>query len=244
MPWYKDFFDETYNRTYIHLDWERTAREVDFIEKALELDKNDLILDIPCGFGRHSIELTKRGYRVTGMEYNYPQIDMAMRLMVEQKATFDIIEADMRDIPHENKYDKIFNYFTSFGYFNDEENEKTMANFHKALKPGGLLLIEIANRDGILHIFQPDNITRLPDGGLLLEEREFHPTTGRMSAIHTFISKDGQIVERRLDQRMYCPHELVDIFKRHGFEIVKIFGDGEKELEKFSRRIAIVGKKK
>ncbi|MCD4783489.1 MAG: class I SAM-dependent methyltransferase [Candidatus Eremiobacteraeota bacterium] len=244
MPWYKDFFDENYNKTYLHLNWERTAREADFIEKVLELEKDDLILDIPCGFGRHSIELTKRGYHVIGMEYNYPQIDMAMRIMVEKKATFDIIQADMRDISHENRYDKMFNYFTSFGYFNSEENEKTMAGFHRALKPGGLLLIEMVNRDGVLKSFQPCNINRLPDGGLLLEERKFDPLTSRMNAVHTFISTEGQIVERQLDHRMYCPHELVGMFERHGFEVVKTFGDGENNLKKFSRRIAIVGKKK
>ncbi|HPZ08155.1 MAG TPA: class I SAM-dependent methyltransferase [Candidatus Eremiobacteraeota bacterium] len=80
MAWYDNFFDENYIKTCAHLDRERTARDVNFILKVLEISHNDLILDIPCGFGRHCIELTKRGYKVAGMEYNMCQIDEAKRL--------------------------------------------------------------------------------------------------------------------------------------------------------------------
>jgi SAM-dependent methyltransferase len=243
MAWFDEFFDESYLKTYIHLNRERTVREVDFIEVALELSPEDLILDVPCGFGRHSIELTLRDYKVTGMEYNIVQIEHAKKLMKEKNAFFDIIQADMREIPHEEKYDKMFNYFTSFGYFTDEENEKTMENLNKALKPGGLFLMEMAHRDGILKIYSPGNITRLPEGEILLEERSYNPLTGRMSALHTYITKDGRKFERKFDHRMYTSYELIDLFRRHGFEIVKVYGEGFEDLKTFSRRIAIVGRK-
>jgi len=244
MAWFDDFFDESYMKTYIHLNRERTAREVDFIEAVLELSADDLILDIPCGFGRHSIELTLRDYKVTGIEYNALQIEEAKKLMKEKNAFFNIIQADMRNIHEEEKYDKAFNYFTSFGYFTDEENEKTMGNFCKALKPGGLFLMEMGHRDGILKVYSPGNITRLPEGEMLLEERSYDPITGRMSAVHTYVRQDGKRIERKFDHRMYTSYELIDMFKRHGFEIVKVYGEGMEELKVFSRRIAIVGRKK
>jgi SAM-dependent methyltransferase len=243
MAWYEDFFDENYIKTYIHLDRERTSKDVDFIGKALEISKENLILDIPCGFGRHSIELTGRGYHVTGMEYNSPQIDEAKKLMKETGMDFEIIKADMRDIPHKNKYDKIFNFFTSFGYFSDEENEKTMESFYNALKPGGMLLIEMVNRDGILKNYQKSSITRLCGGELLLEERNYDPLTGRMHSTHSYINKKGDIKERKFDHRMYCPYELIEMCKRHNFEVIKVLGDDGEDFKIFSRRLSVVCRK-
>ena len=243
MAWYDEFFNEDYFKTYYNLNWERTAKDADFIETALELSKEDLILDMPCGFGRHSIELTKRGYNVTGMEYNKAQIDKAKELIKEENAEFEIIQADMRDIPHKNRYDKIFNYFTSFGYFSDEENEKVIKSFYEALKPGGLLLIETINRDGVLKIFQPNGITRLPENELLLEERNYNPVTGRMECVHTYINKKRERKERKFDHRVYAAYELIHIFKKYGFEVVKILGNRDSKLEMFSMRLSLVGMK-
>lgn len=243
MPWYVDFFDENYFKTYYHLDWKNTEKDVDFIEKALKLTPEDLILDIPCGFGRHSIELTKRGYKVVGMEYNKHQIDKAKELMKEEGAEFEVLQADMRDIPHKEWYDKIFNYFTSFGYFSEEENEATMDSFYKALKPGGLFLLEMINRDAVLIDYQPCHISHLPEDELLLEERSYESLTGRMSATHTYINKEGKKFIRKFSHRMYSVHELIAIFKRYGFEIVDVFGRWGEEFKISSRRISIVGKK-
>lgn len=243
MPWYDEFFDEYYNKTYTHLNRERTSREVDLIIDALEMTKEDLILDMPCGFGRHSIELTRRGYRVTGMEYNQSQIDRAKELMKTEGVRFEIIQADMRDIPHHNRYDKLYNYFTSFGYFDDQDNEKTLGSFHRALKPGGMLLIEMANRDWVIRNFQPSNVTHTEDGGFFLEERKYDTMTGRSTGIHTLIQSDGKTIVRKLEHRMYCSHELIEMFKRRGFEVVKLLGDNNREFKMFDCRLCVVGRK-
>lgn len=208
MAWYDEFFDEYYNKTYGHLDRERSVIEADFIEKIMELTPEDKILDVPCGYGRHSTELALRGYNVTGIEYNPAQINKAKEYMKNYGAQFEIIQGDMRKIPFENRYDKLFNYFTSIGYFDEEDNEATLASFNKALKKGGLFLIETINRDFIIKEYVSHNITRREDGCLFLEERKFDPISGRMFCVHTFIEKDGSRVERSLDHRLYAPNEL------------------------------------
>ena len=243
MAWYEDFFDETYLKTYVHLDRERTSKDVDFIIKALEISKDHLVLDIPCGFGRHSIELTARGYKVTGMEYNTPQIEEAKKLMKETGVDFEIIKADMRDIPHKNKYDRLVNFFTSFGYFTDEENEKTMKSFSGALKPGGMMLMDMASRDGMLNNYQTNFIKHLAGNELLLEEQNYDPLTGRMSSLHTYINKKGERKERKFDYRMYCPYELIEMCKRHNFEVIKVLGDRGEDFKIFSRRISVIARK-
>jgi len=244
MAWFDEFFDDHYNRTYRHLNREKTKKDVDYITKALDLSRDHEILDIPCGFGRHAIELTRRGYKVTGMEYNQSQIDRARELMKEEGVEFPIIKADMRDIPLEKQYDRAYNYFTSFGYFSDEDNDKTMGEFYKVLKPGGLFLMECANRDGILKNFKPCDISHYFDGSIFIDEREFDPFTSRISGIHTLISPDGKIEKRNLVLRFYSLHELTGLFKKHGFEIVKVYGRGEEEFETFSFRMAMVTRKK
>ncbi|MCE1248645.1 MAG: class I SAM-dependent methyltransferase [Firmicutes bacterium] len=243
MAWFDDFFDDSYLKTYTHLNWERTSRDADLITHLLGLTPELDILDIPCGFGRHSIELTKRGYKVTGVEYSQTQIDFAERLMVEHNAPFEIIHADMRFLNIDKKFDILFNYFTSFGYFSDEENEKTLLNFFTVLKPGGRILLDIGNRDAILKQFQPACVTRLEDGTMFVEERKYDPLTGRMSAVHTIVSPDGRITERMLDHRSYTAYELIAMFKSAGFEILNVYGDGDQPLQTFSRRICIVARK-
>jgi cyclopropane fatty-acyl-phospholipid synthase-like methyltransferase len=243
MPWYVDFFDKDYITTYAHLTPELTRTEADFIEKTLALEAGHRILDIPCGFGRHSIELASRGYSVTGMEYNLPQIDHARKLMLERGVQFEIIQADMRDIPCRDAYDRAFNYFTSFGFFSDEENEATVGQFYKALKPGGLFLMEVVNRDYIYKNYRPCSVTRLKGGSLLIDERTFDPLTSRMHSTHTYVNAGAGMTSRSLELRMYSPHELLGIFRRNGFEIVKLYGSGGAEFEMFSSRIALVARK-
>lgn len=243
MAWFDEYFDDTYIQTYTHLNWERTGKEVDFLEKVLSLTPEMEIMDVPCGFGRHSIELTRRGFKVTGIEYNQTQIDFAERLMIEKQAPFEIIQADMRNLPLSRKFDVLINFFTSFGYFDDQDNDKTLKNFFEVLKPGGRILMEMGNRDFILKNYLPSNVSRLDDGTLFIEERSYDPYTGRMSAIHTLVSPDGNIRERKLDHRTYTLYELIAMFKSQGFEILNVYGDKDTEFQTFSRRICLIAKK-
>ena len=244
MSWIDTFFDDFYTKTYTHLDKEITVKQVDFIIDILKIEKKHKILDIPCGFGRHSLELTKRGYDVTGMEYHQTQIDRAKKLMKEEGVEFPIIQADMRNIPHEGKYDRLYNYFTSFGYFIDEENEETVRQFNKALKPGGLLLLESMNRDWIIKNMDPGRIHHNDDGSIFLEESEFDPLTSRMHGTHTLVKPGAKIEKRELNLRTYSAHELINLFSANGFEIERVCNHEGKDFTTWSKRIVMVIRKK
>ena len=243
MRWYESFFDEFYQKAYHYLDRERTAQEVDLIQKLLELDLNHKILDIPCGSGRHAIELTRRGFNVVGMEYHPAQIEAAKESMKDRGVKFELIQADMRDIPHTEKYDRLYNFFTSFGFFSDEENEKTLQQFYKALKPGGLILLDTINRDSVIRKFQAHIVHRFNNGNIWLQENRFIPSTSRMQTRHTLIEADGNTLERDVDLRLYSPHELVDMFVRNKFHIQGIYNEEGKPFKAFSKRIVVVAKK-
>lgn len=244
MKWYENFFDEFYNQAYISLNRELTATEADFIQENLDLKIEDKILDIPCGFGRHAIELTGRGFDVTGIEYHSAQIQAARKAMEQEGVKFNLIQADMRHIPFENYFDKIYNFFTSFGYFDDRENEKTVEEFNKALKPGGLVLLDVINRDRLIRFFQPAIIQHLENGRIWLQENQFNPQTSRIKTRHTLINLDGSTTERDVNLRIYSVHELINIFIRKNFQILKVCDRTGNEFKLLSGRIVFIAKKK
>jgi SAM-dependent methyltransferase len=244
MAWFDDYFKEAYNLAYISLyDREKAQKECEFIKKMLDMRPEHEILDIPCGFGRHAAEFTRQGYKITGMEYHPVQIKKAKEYMENEGVSFDIIQADMRNIPHKNRYDRLYNFFTSFGYFNDEENEKTIGQFHEALKPGGLLLIETMNRDFDLKIDSDRSIWRKVDGSIELNTQNLDPLTSILTVNRVIINIDKSIYETQFQLRVYSPHELISILKKHNFEIVKICDREGNDIKIYSSRIVMVAKK-
>ncbi len=243
MSWVHSFFDQEYNRMYNPLlTDELSKREADFIEKVLELNKEHEILDLPCGFGRHAIELTRRGYRVTGIDYHPEQIHEAKKNMDRQGISFPIQKGDMRDLSLEKKYHRLYNFFSSFGYFSEEENKKVVEEFYRILLPGGMVLLEMLGRDAVVRNFLPAQIDRRGET-LFIAERFFDPLTSRVQDNRIIIEPDGKRVEKKSDLRVYSPHELISLFTEAGFEIVNVYGDGEKKYHRLSSRIALVAKK-
>ena len=243
MHWIDTFFDEFYTRTYTHLKREWTEKQVDFIIETLEIQKEHAIMDVPCGFGRHCLEFARRGYYITGLEYHPIQIERAKNLMEEEGIDFHIVQGDMRNIPWENKFDRLYNFFTSFGYFDDEGNEETVRQFHKALKPGGMMLLETMNRDWIVKNMDPGRITHNDDGSIYLEESHLNPLTSRLKGVHTLITPNAKIEKRELELRAYSAHELIELFERNRFEIVKVCDQAGKEFTIHANRIVLLARK-
>jgi Cyclopropane fatty acid synthase and related methyltransferases len=126
---------------------ERTLREVNFIEEILHLKPGAEILDLACGVGRHSIELAKRGYKVTGLDINPALLKEARRRAKKQMVKIRWICKDMREITFQEKFDVVLNLFTSFGYFTEKENQELISKVSKALKPQGYFVIEVNHRE-------------------------------------------------------------------------------------------------
>jgi 2-polyprenyl-3-methyl-5-hydroxy-6-metoxy-1,4-benzoquinol methylase len=148
MEWWKEYFDEPYAKAILESFEERASGEVDFIEDVLSLPGNAKILDLCCGLGRHSIELAKRGYKVTGVDVTGDYLETARNKTKKREVKIDFIESDMRDISFNKKFDAVINMFTSFGFFEEEnDNFKVLKNVSNALKPGGKFLIDVINRD-------------------------------------------------------------------------------------------------
>ena len=225
MPeWWETYFDEDYFRIYSFSE-ERTKTEVDFVLNALALTPGDRLLDLCCGHGRHSLELAKRGIKVTGQDLSQVFLERARRDAGEQGVEVEFVRSDMREIPFANEFDAVINLFTAFGYFDrDSEDERVFAAVASALRPRGQFLIDVQNPLRLARVFQPRDWLRTePEGALLLEDREWDYMTGRTRNVRTLITKEGE----RRDEftiRLYTLPEMRTMAERVGLSAVTAYG--------------------
>ncbi len=143
QPWFASWFDSPYYPIlYQHRDLAEADRFVGKLLDALAPAAGSYFLDLACGRGRHAQTIHRAGFRVMGTDLSPASIADA-RKAAGEGLQFEV--ADMRD-PFPDTFDYIFNLFTSFGYFEDSnDNLKVLANVHRALRPGGTLVLDYLN---------------------------------------------------------------------------------------------------
>lgn len=220
-PWYETFFRGValdFWRQIVTPEW--TAGEVNFLEKALEAPGGRL-LDVPCGNGRHSIELARRGYRVTGVDLSEEFVTEARQAAAGLAAEFRL--GDMRDLPWENEFDGAFCFGNSFGYLDHAGAAAFLAALARALKPGGRLVIENPMvAESILTHLEPNRWYRVGDM-LMLSENRYDTAASRLDIDYTFI-RDGVIETRPASSYVLSAAELRRMTAAAGFEVTAAYG--------------------
>ena len=221
MAWFQDFFDEEYLKFDQHGE---TPAEVDFIERILDLPSGSRLLDLCCGYGRHAIELARRGYRVTGYDLSPVMLARAQKNAKQAGVEVKWREGDMRALELEEGFDGIINMFTSFGYFEQEdENFRVLKAVGAALKPGGRFLIETVNRDFIVRHFLSRVWFRAGEM-TVLEERAFDPISSR-SLVDVTVIEDGREKRFQHSVRVYSYTEMEMLLAASGLRTAEVFGD-------------------
>ena len=245
-PWYVEFFGEDYLRLYKPvLTPERTALEVALVVERLGLPPGSKILDLCCGHGRHAVPLADLGYHVTGLDLSRVFLDRARAAAQQAGVSVRWVHSDMRDIPFENEFDAVINLFSAFAYLeNQAEDQKVLAQVHKALKPDGRFLIEIIHRESLMRRLLPFGIMRHDDGLLELEERRFNLLTSSMEVHVTMIEPSGGRTEYNHAMRIYTLTELAGMVEAAGLRLEAYYGglDGS-ELTIDSRRMVLMARK-
>jgi SAM-dependent methyltransferase len=241
--WPVAFFDDDYLRIYRPmLTPERTAHEAEFIEWALSLEPASAVLDLACGYGRHAVEMARRGHRVTGMDFNAHYLEIAAGDARAAGVEVRWVPGDMRALPFDREFDAVYSFFTSFGYYSDEENERVIAGIACALREGGRFLIDMANRDWFLSHPQQRIWNQREDGSLLVEEVSLDLVGSRVTSRQILIEPaGGPRVTKEYDLRTYTCAELAALCARYGLEVTGVWGSAEREpysLE--SRRLILV----
>ena len=187
-------------------------------------DGGDL-LDVPCGFGRHSIPLAAAGYRVVGVDRSQTLLDEAARRAGGERWP-KLVRADYRELPMaDESFDVALNMFSSLGYLGDEQDTRALAEIRRVLRPEGRLVIETMHRDRLVAHFEERGWKLLGEGRLLLEQHAFDPASGLAQMTQTLVPGSGQRESRTLTLRVYTATELVAMAERAGFSEARCYGD-------------------
>ena len=244
--WFEEIFDDDYLRTLPFLTPRQTEREAQFIAESLGIPTGGALLDLACGYGRHAMELAAKNYKVTGLDLSLPLLIRAADAARRVGVNVNFIHGDMREMTFENEFDGAYCMFTSFGFFDDDTNRKVAANLARAIKPGGKLLIDVVNRDYIVHDL-PTRVWWQGDGCVVLEEVDFNYFSSRVQVQRSIIFEDGRQVEQEISIRAYSLHEIGKVLHHSGFRVTEVSG-GLSLRGKFfganSRQLIVVAEKK
>jgi 2-polyprenyl-3-methyl-5-hydroxy-6-metoxy-1,4-benzoquinol methylase len=230
--WFDGYFEEEWlDEIALNIPEERTRKEVDFVLERLELEPRARVLDVACGHGRHSLELARRGFRVTGVDLSPRSIELAREAAASEGLDATFVERDARELDFDAEFDASINLFTSvLGYFDEEaENRRVVEAVARALRPGGSFLVDTINLLSLARGFQELHWEDFASGTLMVEHRAFDFERGRSVADWMFVSRDGSRKTIRHSLRVYAPHELIAMFEAAGLDVVGRWGsfDGD-----------------
>jgi SAM-dependent methyltransferase len=221
--WWEDLFNDDYLRACEKLTDEQIAREVDFVESRLGIERGGALLDLGCGTGRHAIELARRGYEVVGFDLSLPMLARAGDEAQERDAKLNFVQGDMREMSFEEQFDGVYCWNTSFGYFEEDKNAGVIERIHKALRAGGLFLLDVVNRDYLVR-HSPSLAWFEGDGCVCMDEMNVDFITSRMRVKRTMMLDDGRSREIEYSMRVYSLHELGKLLHEHGFKVTEVSG--------------------
>ncbi len=227
-------------------DTAQTEAEVEFLFNVLDFQSNAKVLDLCCGYARHATLMSERStLHVTGMDLSADYLQIAKQGHAGSNLHF--VRGDMRRVPFHDSFDVVINLFTSFGFFEtDEENETVLKQIHRALKPGGQFLLDYENK---FHFVQNDVLQkercwwRDDSGSLYLIENSYDANTER-ERLRVLKFENETITESGYNIRLYSLPELKRMLERTGFQLVQVWGDFNAEPYSVqSRRLITLSRK-
>lgn len=220
-----------------------TAGEINMMLDLVQPSKGAHFLDLACGPGRHSLELARRGYRVTGIDRTKLFIEKAKRNSEAEELAIEYLLADMRQFVRPATYDVVISMFTSFGYFEEQkENQQVLGNLYTSLKAGGSLLIELMGKEILARVFR---------------ERDWQEINGLFHLQERKIARDWSWLENRwilltgkeeyefqVNHWVYSGAELAAMLREAGFSKIHLFGgiDGSPYDDDAQRLVALASK--
>lgn len=240
MDWFSEWFDSPYYHIlYKNHDLQEAELFIDNLSSLLSLKKNQKIIDIPCGKGRHCIYLNKKGFDVSGADLSKESIQYASKFSND---TLNFFVHDMRQEFASNEYDLVLNIFTSFGYFESEQDDyKCIESFSKALKKGGKLVVDFMNADKVIANLVHEE-TKLIDGISFKLNRYIRDN--KIIKEISFSDK-GQNYHFTESVKIIHKEDFIKYFTFAGCSPKHIFGDYQLNVfeEKTSDRLILIAEK-
>ncbi|MES2731274.1 MAG: class I SAM-dependent methyltransferase [Bacteroidota bacterium] len=220
----QEWFNEWFSSPYWHILYKNRDRKeaqlfIDLLVEKLEFAPEDQILDLACGRGRHAVYLNHKGFDVTGVDISPENIEYANRYANEHLRFY---VHDMRHSFSILPFDYILNLFTSFGYFQtEEENFRAIQAVADALKTGGCLVMDFMNTEKVIRELLPHEVK-------LVDEYEFHLNK---KVKNGFILKnidfevDGKRLHFQEQVKVILKADFMRYFDAAGLRLVQLFGD-------------------
>jgi SAM-dependent methyltransferase len=222
-PWWEELFGDDFVHTMDRLAPKFVQRDVDFIEGSLGVEQGAVILDLACGGGQHAVELARRGYSVVGHDLSLAMLARAADEAQEHGQKLNFLHGDMRELAFDAMFDGVYCWDTSFGYFDEERNGDVLTRIHRALRPGGMLLLDLANRDYVTPR-SPSVVWFEGDGCRCMDDMHVDFFASRLTVKRTVMFDDGHARELEYSIRLYALHELGKLLHDRGFKVVEVTG--------------------
>jgi SAM-dependent methyltransferase len=213
----------------------------DLAWRLLELRAGLSVLDLACGHGELAGRLAARGCRVTGLDSSAAFLDRARADAAAAGVSVDYVAGDMRELPWTGgRFDRVINWSTAFGYFDDTANRAVLDEITRVLRPGGRLAMDLDNLAPFLASYRPSRVVAARgDGDMLVDRYHLDAQAGRLEAERTVI-RDGRARRAHFAKRLFAFPELRDWLLAAGFTTVSGYGEDARPLTADHRRMVIV----
>ena len=229
--WWRYIFNRLYLKTDADVvdDQNITRTEVDMLIKALSIEKDDKVLDLACGQGRHALELSRRGFtNIDGLDRSHYLIQRAKSTARKEGTPVLFREGDARKIPYPvDNFDAVTILGNSFGYFeNPHDDERVLKEALRVLKPGGKLLIDVTDGAYMAKNFQPRSWEWIDKRHFVCRERSLSGDGRRLVSreVITNVEK-GVIADQFYAERLYTREGMQKLLESCGFSHIRFHGE-------------------
>lgn len=226
MEWFADdaFWRELYPYMFPPERMAGAAGQVEQVLSRAQLS-GGAVLDLCCGPGRHAVEFADRGFSVTGVDRSPFLLERARERAAQSGVTVEWIEEDMRRFRRASAYQLVCSLFTSFGYFEHEDEDlEVLRNVYQSLAPEGVFVLEMLGKERLARVYENTVCVEYPDGTLWLQR---HEVRGDWSRIRNewMLLKDGRYRRFEFEHTIYSGREIKERLRASGFAEVQLFGD-------------------
>jgi SAM-dependent methyltransferase len=218
-PWFERAFGRDYLTVYARRSREAAREDVDRVGPTLELSPGCRVLDLACGAGRYAEAIAARGARVTGLDYSKELVSVAAREVPAAR----FVRGDMRTLPFDRPFDAVVMFFTSFGYFRtEEEDRRVLGEVARVLRPGGRFLLDYVSRDEVVRTLVPESDETV--GGYRIRSRRWTTKDPLRVEKEVRLTRPDGTSDRYVESvRLYGPEEVLEMLSSAGFAETVVF---------------------
>ncbi len=223
--WFEDdgFWERLYPFMFSARAFERAPQQVEDIIRLTGIESGS-VLDLCSGPGRHTLEWAKRGFRVTGVDRTDFLMNIAKERARKERLEIEWVLEDMRFFKRPCSYDLVQSMFTSFGYFEEKDEDRgVLSQIYGNLKPGGALILDVVGKEVLARTFHDSGTSLLDDGSILVERRKIADAWSRIENEWILI-QNGVAQTFRFCLNLYSAQELKLLLESVGFHTIRIYG--------------------